>query len=173
MATSRSTESSLRGGAGLSGPVPLSLLALAVVAAVLLASGCGNEQRLSKTAYEQKVRAVYGDVQAGFEATRGASGSTLAARVAAAQAGLRAAARELDSNEPPRAVEREHEDLVEGMRRYADDLDVLRGAILRRDGAGIQRLSAKLSESDAIEQMAEAAEEMKFKGFDLGQLAEE
>jgi hypothetical protein len=169
----RSTRSSLQGEAGSSGLARLSLVALAVAGAVLLASGCGGEERLSKAAYEQRVRAAYGDVQARFEATRGASGLTLAARVAAAQAGLRVAAEEIDSNEPPRAVEKQHEELVEGMRAYADDLEVLRAAIARRDSAGVERFNAKLSENEAIEQMAEAAEEMKFKGFDLGQLAEE
>jgi hypothetical protein len=163
VATSRSTKQGSR----------IFVFALAVAGVVILASGCGGAERLSKTAYEQKVQALYADVQARFEATRGASGSTLAARVEAAQTQLRATADELESGEPPRAVEKEHEELVEGMREYVDDLDALLDAVSKGDAAGIERFNVALAENEAIEQMAEAAEEMKFKGFDLGRIAEE
>jgi hypothetical protein len=37
----------------------------------------------------------------------------------------------------------------------------------------IDRFNSKLGSNEAVEQMAEAAEEMKFKGFNLGAIAEE
>ncbi len=143
-----------------------------VAGGLLLFRGEGQE-RLSKPAYEHRVRAVYADVQAAFEATRGTSGSTLAARVATAQSRLREAADRLQGGEPPKVVEEENEELAQGMEAYAKDLDVLHAAIGRADAAAVERFDEELDENDAIEQMAEAAEEMKFKGFDLGRLAEE
>jgi hypothetical protein len=139
----------------------------------LLLAGCGGEDRLSKQEYEQKVRAVYADVQKAFQATGDAPQSELAARVEAAQGQLREGADELEDVEPPEEVERENEELVEGMRRYADDLDRLRNAAESGDQRTIDDFNTRLPRNEAVEQMAEAAEEMKFKGYDLGQIAEE
>ena len=138
----------------------------------LLLAGCGGEGRLSKQEYAQKVRAVYGDVQQAFQATN-VPQEELAARVEAAQEQLRESADELEDVEPPEEVERENEELVEGMRRYADDLDRLRNAAESGDQRTIDDFNARIAQNEAVEQMAEAAEEMKFKGYDLGQIAEE
>ena len=138
----------------------------------LLIAGCGGDDRLTKDEYAQKVRAVYGDVQEAFQATNVPQGE-LAARVEAAQQQLREGADELEDVEPPEDVERAHEELVEGMRRYADDLDRLRNAAEEGDQRTIDDFNARIAQNEAVEQMAEAAEEMKFKGYDLGQIAEE
>jgi hypothetical protein len=138
----------------------------------LLLAGCGSEDRLSKQEYAQKVRAVYGDVQKAFQATNVPQGE-LAARIEAAQEQLREGADELEDVEPPEDVEQENEELVEGMRRYADDLDRLRNAVESGDQRTIDDFNARIAQNEAVEQMAEAAEEMKFKGYDLGQIAEE
>lgn len=145
------------------------LLALSVG---FLLAGCGGDDRLTKQEYAQKVRAEYGQVQEAFQATNVPSGQ-LAARVDAAQEQLREAADELDGVEPPEDVETENAQLVAGMRRYADDLDRLRNAAEKGDQRTIDDFNARLPQNEAVEQMAEAAEAMKFKGYDLGQIAEE
>lgn len=145
---------------------------LLILSVGLLLAGCGGEDRLSKQEYGQKVRAIYADVQQAFQATNVPQGE-LAARVGAAQDQLRESADELEDIEPPEDVEREHEELVEGMRRYADDLDRLRNAAENGDQRTIDDFNARIAQNEAVEQMAEAAEEMKFKGYDLGQIAEE
>ena len=147
--------------------------AVAALAAVLLAGCSGDEDRLTKSQYEQKVRSVYSGVQAAFESTRDADGSQLARRIEQARQELLSAAGELESIEPPAAVEEETEELVEGMREYAESLDGVRAAAERNDSVAIGQFNLGLDDNEAVEQMAEAAEEMKFKGYDLGRIAEE
>ena len=160
------------------GPAPRSLqwlAALSSLACAFAVAGCEEEERLSKAQYEQKVRSVYGDVQTAFRAV-GADAKTLddfAAQLGDAQEELREAAEQLEKVEPPKAVEEENEELVEGMREYADDLDELREAAEKGNSARVTSLRGETVDSPAIEQMAEAAEEMMQRGYDLGPLQAE
>jgi hypothetical protein len=153
------------------------LIAGAVVAVVALAAILlvprGGGGALSKSEYEKKVRAVYADVQDAFRKTNVTSTKLLAARVAEAQRELRRAADELDDAEPPSAVAAKNDELVEGMRAYADDLEELRGAAERGDSARIARFNQSIPQNTAVRQIAEAAEEMKFEGYDLGPISED
>jgi hypothetical protein len=128
---------------------------------------------LSKLEYEQKVRSAYGDVQRAFRQTKGANGAELAARVAEAQKVLRNAADELAQVKPPVAVTVEHDQLVTGLRDYADDLEGLHKAIEDGDSAAIERFNAGISQNDAVRRIAAAAEHMLEKGFDVGPIAKE
>jgi soluble cytochrome b562 len=149
------------------------VLALGFGLVFVAASGCSGEGRLSQAAYEQTVRAEYASVQKAFESTRDTSGPTLAARLETAQRALVSAAEAIESREPPEQVEEENEELAEGMREYAEQLDELIEAAAGGRQAAIDRFNAELANDKAVEQMAEAAEEMKFKGYDLGPIAEE
>ena len=60
---------------------------------------------------------------------------------AEAQSELRDAADELDDAKPPGAVAKQNDQLVAGMRAYADDLEELRGAAERGDSAGVTRFN--------------------------------
>jgi hypothetical protein len=142
-----------------------------VAAAALIAvAGCGSEHRLSKAEYEQTVRSAYGPVQAAFLETRVGLRS-LPERVAAAQDRLRQAADRLEQAKPPEEVERENEEIVEGLRKYIHDLDELAAAARHGDAAAIEDFTARIPANEAVSQIAEAAEEMKFKGYDLGRIA--
>jgi hypothetical protein len=139
-------------------------------AALVAAAGCGTEHRLSKAEYEQTVRSAYGPVRAAFLETRVGVGA-LPQRVAAAQARLRQAADRLEKVKPPKDVERQNEEIVEGLRKYAGNLDEL-AAVARGGNMGaIEAFTARIPDNVAIKQIAEAAEEMKFKGYDLGRIA--
>jgi prephenate dehydrogenase len=135
-------------------------------------TACG-EERFSKPEYERLVRSSYADVQRAFRATNVPSLELLGRRVAAAQAALRRSADRLEDAEPPTEVEEENEELVEGLRDYAEQLDELRAAVARGDRAAIRRFNSSLANNEAIERIAEAAEEMKREGYDLGPIAEE
>jgi hypothetical protein len=148
------------------------LASVLVACAALAVGGCG-EERLSKKAYEHTVRTEYAGVQGAFESTRDTSGSVLAKRIEAAQSALLEAADSLEQIEPPEQVEHENEELVEGMREYAEQLDELIDAAADGRQSVIDRYNDGLVDNEAAEQMAEAAEEMKFKGYDLGRIAEE
>ena len=149
-----------------------SALPLAIAGAALVAAGCG-EGRLTKGAYEQRVQADFAEVQAAFEATRDTSGSRLAERLEAAQGALRDMAESLERAEPPEVVEHENEELAEAIREYAEELEGLVAAAAAGRQPVIDRYNEELAENEAVEEIAEAAEEMKFKGFDLGRIAEE
>jgi hypothetical protein len=132
-----------------------------------------GDGRLSKREYEHEVRSAYGKVQAAFQRTRGSPDSALADRVGEAQEALRDAADKLDGERPPLQVAPEHRRLVEGMREYADDLDELRAAAERGDERAVATFNDRTGTNAAIRKIAEAAEEMKFEGYDLGPIAED
>lgn len=145
---------------------------LSIALAALLLAGCGGDERLTKEEYAEKVRTVYGDVQKAFARTDVPT-DELADSVEGAQDELREAAEQLEETEPPDDVQAEHAQLVDGLRAYASDLDRLRNAAESGDERTIEDFNARIAENDSVVLIAEAAESMKFKGYDLGQIAEE
>jgi len=119
------------------------------------------------------VRTAYGGVQEAFRRTNVGSPEDLAGRVGDAQDELREAADALEDLDPPEDVVAENAQIAQAMRAYADDLDALREAAERGDSAAIENFSSRVATNDAIVQMMEAAERVKFKGYDLGQIADE
>jgi hypothetical protein len=143
---------------------------LLLIGAVALLAGCGGKERLSKTQYEHKVRSVYENVRQAFRETK-VGQAQLAGRVGAAQRALRKAAHELDDANPPDAVKEPNHDLAEGMLEYAGDLDTLRKAAEAHDAKAVARFNARITQNEAVERIAEAAEEIRGKGYDLGPIA--
>jgi hypothetical protein len=140
---------------------------------VLSLAACGDD-RLSKSEYEQKLQSEYAGVQQAFQATAASFGQTdLAGTIGDAQEQLRGAAESLEHVEPPKGIEEENEEIVEGLRGYADDLDDLREAAERNDLKTITAFTDRIADNKAIHQIAEAAEEMKHKGYDVGAIGEE
>jgi hypothetical protein len=148
-------------------------LVVLAVAAWAVAISARDRKPLSKPKYEQKVRSAYAEVQTAFRGTRGVTGPELAARVAEAQKVLRNAADELAKVEPPVAVSVEHDQLVDGLRDYAEDLEALHTAIEEHDEDAIAGFNEGVPQNDAIRRIAAAAERMLEKGFDVGPIAEE
>jgi TolA-binding protein len=154
---------------------PRALALSLAVAGALVVAGCSGDgrERLSKTEYEETVRSVYAGVQEAFRQTNVTVQSDLADRVGDAQHELRQAAGELEDVDPPDEVEAENAQIAEAMRAYADDLDGLREAAERADSTAISDFNSRVASNDAIVSMMEAAERMKFKGYDVGDIAEE
>jgi hypothetical protein len=148
--------------------VAAAALALVVGSAILL-----RPEPLTKQEYGAQVSAAYADVRNAFAATRGASGSTLAARVADAQVALREAADTLEELDPPEDAEEPNDALVAGMRRYADDLDTLREAARRGDAAFQERFNSGVAQNAAVQQMAAAAQELEARGYEVEGLGED
>jgi hypothetical protein len=149
------------------------LLSLAAVGVSLMGACTGDQGRLSKAEYEEKVRAVYAEVQEAFQRTNVASLDERADRVEDAQAELREAASALESREPPEDAEAANLQIAQGMRAYADDLELLREAAERGDEGAVEAFNARIGQNRSVKLIAEAAESLKFKGYDLGQIAEE
>ena len=59
------------------------------------------------------------------------------------------------------------------MREYAADLDELLGAAKAHNEAAVAAFNARVPGNDAIEHIAEAAEEIRNKGYDLGPIAKD
>jgi hypothetical protein len=148
--------------------------ASALIIGLLLAFAARrDEEPLSKGQYEQEVRSAYAEVQTAFLRTRGASGPELADRVSEAEQALRDAADELERLTAPVAVEAAHEQLVEGLREYAADLETLHSAIERGDTEAIDQFNTGIAQNDAIRKITAAAEGMTEEGYDVGPIAEE
>jgi hypothetical protein len=146
-------------------------LLLAGAAAAALA-GCGGQGRLSKPEYERQVQALYADVQQAFRATD-VPRNELSPRLASAEKELDEAAAELLELRAPREVVAQTAAIATGLQRYADDLEALRGELAAGRPGAVDRFNASLRSNDAIEQISEAAEQLKFSGYDLGDLAED
>lgn len=149
------------------------LVALAALT-VLSVVGCdgGSNVRLSKSEYEEKVRSVYAEVQEAFARTD-VSLTELAGRVEDAQAELREAAGELENVTPPEEAEAANAQIAAGLRLYAGELDRLRNAAERGDERTIDDFNNRIAQLESVRQIMEAAESLKFKGYDLGPIAEE
>jgi hypothetical protein len=146
---------------------------IAIGASLVLVSCGGEKERLSKPEYEERVRSVYADVQEAFRRTDVTDQTELDDRVEDAQEELRRAAGALEDVDPPDEVEAENAQIAEAMRTYADDLDGLREAAERGDATAIANFNSRVATNDAIVAMMEAAERLKFKGYDVGDIAEE
>lgn len=172
-----------RGGAAIRWPLPrsragrVSLIAgaaaLVIVASALIyreaAAPAEPARPVSKAQYELALQAVYADVQNAFRATNVAP-SLLAARVAAAQKELRRAAQRLEALQPPRAVRGENLVIAAALEEYAADLESVRLAAASGNAQRIAEFSANISNNLAIRKIAEAAEEMRLKGYDVGRI---
>jgi hypothetical protein len=145
---------------------------LLAAALALPGRGGGGPAQLSKSEYEREVRSAYADVQSAFSAARPGAGD-LAPRLADAATTLRVAAASLASIRPPGDVAQEHARLVAGLDAYAIDVNRLRAAVAKGDEQALVAFNARIPTSEPIELMAEAAEAMKFKGYDLGRIAED
>ena len=145
---------------------------LLVAALVLPGRGAGGPEQLSKPEYEREVRSAYAEVQAAFSAARPGA-HDLVDRLADAEMSLRLASASLASVRSPGDVTQEHRRLVAGLELYATDVMRLRAAVARGDEQAIAAFNARIPTSEPVELMAEAAEGMKFKGYDLGQLSED
>lgn len=141
---------------------------------VLAAPSLLEPDRLSKPEYEQRVRDAYTPVQRAFAATAVARPELVPARLDAALVQLRVSAYELARTPPPVEVAHLHETLVDGMRSLADELEEV-STVTRRSGslAAITAYNDEIATDPAVVAIAEAAETMKFMGYDLGRIAEE
>jgi len=150
--------------------------ALAVLV-VLAAAGCGSSggggEPLTKAQYEQKLNSIGTTIDTSFndlsEMFQGESPSFDAAakKVGEIQDQLRAKADELDDVTPPENVKAEHEEMVDGLRGFADDLEDFRKAVADGSVAGIQEFATTFTKSDAAKKIQAAGDSLKKKGYSL------
>lgn len=145
-------------------------LAAAAIAGAL-AAGCGGDERSSRGEYEQTVQAAYGNVRDAFRAAgRARSLPALARRIEVARNELEESADDLDDVQPPRELGELHQELILGMRGYASDLAELQQNVEAGNTQAIARFNRRVATNPSVLRMAEAAEEMIHRGYDLGAL---
>jgi hypothetical protein len=147
-------------------------LRLAVLAAaVALAAGCGGGgDRLSRSAYEQRLRAIARPLDATLARPEppNPSPARLEARVGRVQAALRRAGRAIDDLRPPEDAERANDRLAEGMQAFADALEEVRVAARSGRPEAVREASSAASRSAGALEMNHAFGELADAGYDAG-----
>jgi hypothetical protein len=147
-------------------------LRLVVLAgAVALAAGCGGgADRLSKSAYAERLRAISRPLNATLARPEPSnpSASRLVRRIGVIQAALRRAARELDDLRPPKDAERANDRLAEGMQTFADALDEVRVAARSGRPEAVREATSAASRSAGAREMNHAYGELADAGYGLG-----
>jgi uncharacterized Zn finger protein len=144
------------------------VLACAVLGVVL--AGCGGGGRLTVAGYEQTLRDAGTELGAAEQKLeRAQSKEAFKDDVDGVQHALDAAADKLDSVTPPQDAESANDRLVQGLRGLSKDFDELKSAA----DEGIDAATAKSQQiaAGAASRQAQAAiEELKRRGYDVGQL---
>jgi soluble cytochrome b562 len=151
----------------------ISLVPVLLAAAVFIVGRGGSEHSLSQRAYEQQMLSIYGNVRDAFAGTTSniTSMRQLAQRVQRAQTALRDASKQMNALRSPRDVAIQTHGIAAGLDSYATDLDQLRQAADTGDAAKVRTLQSTISSSDSVERIAQAAEEIHAKGYNLGVLS--
>jgi len=145
----------------------LALLAL-VGASALLAAGCGGgggEEPLTKAEYQKEMQTIGTKLGTSLNSLGSAtSASTAADSLKKVQGDLRDAADEMDGIAPPDVVADEHDNLVAGVREFADELDPIIGKL---EKGNLQAL-ASVTTLAALTKIQNASTAINKKGFKIG-----
>jgi soluble cytochrome b562 len=145
----------------------IALLVLAGASALL--AGCGGggggTEPLTKAEYQTQMQTI-GDKLGSSLGSLGTATSADKAVTALekVQTDLRASADDMDEISPPEAVETEHDDLVAGVRQFADELDPI---IERLEKGNLQAL-ASVTAAKGLTAIQNAAEAISKKGYKIG-----
>jgi len=137
--------------------------------AALLAAGCGGggggDEPLTKAEYQKEMQTIGTKLGTSLgslgSATSPAKAATALKKV---QGDLHDAAEEMDGITPPEAVSTEHENLVAGVREFADELDPIIGKL---EKGNLQAL-ASVTSLAALTKIQNASNAINKKGFKIG-----
>jgi septation ring formation regulator EzrA len=153
------------------------ILAAGLVAAA--AAGCGgggggsSDGRLSKSEYEQKLKAEGSRLKAAFSASNIEQSSDvkdLSAKVSKLQQELDKTATDLDGLEPPTDAAADNAKLAEVLHKAADKFGELKQAAQDQDQQRLQQLSQDIA--GILQEGQTASDDLKKKGYDIGTLGE-
>jgi SMC interacting uncharacterized protein involved in chromosome segregation len=146
------------------------------VAAVLVAlgTGCGGgSERLSKSDYEQKLKAEGSELKTAFSATNIESSSgfeELAKQIAKLQRSLDRSASDIEALKPPKDAEADNQKIADALHKAADKFGELKQAAKDHDLRRIQKINKDVS--TVLDQGKSAASDLKSKGYDIGALGQ-
>ena len=146
----------------------------ALVAAALALAACGGgggSSRLSKAQYEQKIKAEGNSLQTAFTAldiNTNKNLKELATKIGRLRTSLEHAADDFDKLKPPKDAEADNRKIAQTLHRFADIFGELQKAANAGDRT---KLAAGQSELlTASRAGAEAANDLRSKGYDVGAL---
>ena len=144
--------------------------ALAAVAVVLAAAGCGGSGRLSKSAYQQKLKTEAQQLKADFAGVNLAASSSnlkqLAAKLGTLQQKLEHSATNLGHLKPPKDAVDDNNKLADALHRFANLFGQIKSAAANGDAKKVQSLATQVA---AIGQEGtQASADLKHKGYDIG-----
>src|SRR4051794_19893379 len=150
---------------------------LAAVGLALLIAGCGGgggEGELSKSEFEQRIQKDGGQGKKAFTPlnTPPQSLNELADELKAGEDQLNKVADDLDSAKPPNDVAEDTTKLAAGLRKLADELELMRKAAEKGDPKLVQDALKSLQGSHALVDAQAATTDMKKKGYSLGTLGQ-
>ena len=147
-----------------------------VTLAVVLASACGGESRLTKNQYEQTVNRIGNqlsttltDTFSSPKLTNPSSLEEAASVIRAGQRNIRDAADRLDRLNPPEEIAGIHDRLAQGFRDFATAFGSFAQATEKGDLEAIQRFNQQVNDQTlpAMIAIQKAVDELNAKGFDI------
>lgn len=149
-------------------------LAAIALALALVAAGCGGGGRLSKAQYQARIQKDAQQIQEGF-LPLGQPASSLrgfAKDVGSGQEKLRSVADDLASIKPPKEIDHDNQVLVRGLRKLDSKLEPLRRVAATGNTAAMRKAVRAFRSSRPLQEIQEATEAMKKKGYELGTLGD-
>jgi hypothetical protein len=145
--------------------------AAALAAAVLLAlAGCGGGGQLSKKQYEQRLQKNGHELAAALGVlSRTSSKAEFLNGVEGVEKALNDVAADLDGVTPPSDVQAANDRLVAAFRKLADDFEQVKAAAEKSPAAARQK-GRQVTTGPASRQANQAIEEIKRRGYDVGEL---
>jgi hypothetical protein len=155
--------------------------AAAVVAAGLVAAGAGcgggggggGSDRLSKSEYEQKLKAEGSQLKSAFSQSNIENSKNindLTAKVTKLQKELDQSASDLEDLSPPADAEADNTKLADALHKAAEKFGELKVAAKNLDQQKLQQLSQEVG--TILQQGKAASDDLKKKGYDIGTLGE-
>ena len=144
---------------------------LVLGAAACGGGGGGSGDRLSKSEYQEQMRAIGSDLQeasADIDISTTTDLDKVADAVGAFQGELETAANKIDDLNPPADAEEETDKIADALHAFADEFGKMEKAARDKDKDALQEAQqAVITEGAAAQQ---AANDLKAKGYDIGEL---
>ena len=149
--------------------------AVAVLAVVLvaIAGGCGGggSIRLSKSAYEQKLKGEGSQLKTAFSAVnleQSGNLGELATKLTSLQQQLDRAASDIEALKPPKDAEADNAKLADALHKAADKFGELKKAAKAKDQQRIAKIGQEVG--TVLQEGKAAASDLEAKGYDIGTL---
>jgi hypothetical protein len=144
--------------------------------AALVSTACGSKARLTKPQYERQVNHIIRQLTATLDSTFSSpkllhptSLKDAAEVLSRGQKTMEEADDKLDALNAPQRIEGIHEELVQGIRDFANSFGDFANATAKGDLAAIQRFNQQVSDQTlpAMTEIRKAVAALKSKGFDV------